>query len=648
MKKSETLNLISDFTDNTEMDFVQCHNGYQALEKAVSEYPEYSSFVLSAVAFSSKKDVFCADLAPAALRVFTAAAQNVGDNEVLDCLKGLFAKNKSFALMCCKNLPAQRPQLAESVFETLMFHAVGIDVNMAYKYRGAIVEAIKNGGRAAEMLDKAMSNPELAPLLYKSLNEIYKSCPETGERILQLLGDEKHLTAENYTAFYNNLETIVLLNETPRENAVYVENYGNATMAERALSLMEEHIKDDENDIKSLSAAYKAAGHIGQIMPEYAERVEALIRSGMGNKNNAKISLKCAYRALGDFEKLRSQVSFHQRVEKEAAEPFGLKNVDQIDNETPCILVLGGDGVRGEKELNGYLGDVYRCLEKAGLQDKVNVYGVVYDFGEFMNLNCSRTKLMEDYKRQVHLKKEMNEDTLDPKYIRDIFDKAILSRISADGKKIDAGKAAANVRGLHILAHCHGAYTALKLEEMMQAKMKELGYTKEERSHIQKQLLVVAQSPYCPLGESKSTFVSFASVRDLEVSHYNNFERALQAVRGSEKIPFSFFAGRRGNLFLADSMGEGADEHNFWGLSPGLQMSKEGQALVCLEHKILLNGVKNSLEPDKEIPDIRELAVDDDNSRQLFDKAVSNGEALYNKMYAISMGVAKYRAQHEK
>lgn len=648
MKKSETLDVISDFTDNAEMDFMQCHDGYLALEKAVAEYPEYSSYVLSAVAFSSKKDVFCADLAPTALRVFAAAAENVGDDEVLDCLKGLFAKNKSFALMCCKDMSARRPRLAESVFETLMSHADGIDANTAYRYGAATVEAVKNGGRAAEMLDKAMSCPQLAPVLYKSLGEIYKSRPETGEPVLQLLGDKRHLTAENYTAFYGNLETIVLLNETPRENAVYAENHGNAALAEKALSLMEEHIKDDENDVKSLSAAYKAAGHIGQIVPEYKERVEALIRSGLEHKNNTKISQKVAYRVLGDFEKLCSRAEIYRRGDKTEDCPYGLAAVSAPDDDKPCILVLGGDGVRSEKALNGYLGDVYRLLEEKNLHEAVNVYGVVYDFGEYTDVKYARTKMMENHHRRIRLSREAPADTLEPEYVKDIFNRFLLPRVSRDGKRLDAETAARNVRGLNIVAHCHGAYTALLLEEMMQKKMKELGYNAEERAAVQKQLLVVAQSPYCPLGESKSTFVSFASARDMETSHYNNFEQALDAIRREEKIPFSYFPDRRGNLFLADTMGAENDEHNFWGFHYNDTIDKQGQALILLESKVLVNGVKNSLTPERGIPETGDLAADDDDSRRLLERAESNGRELYNKMYAVSMAVAKYRAQHEK
>ena len=71
---------------------------------------------------------------------------------------------------------------------------------------------------------------------------------------------------------------------------------------------------------------------------------------------------------------------------------------------------------------------------------------------------------------------ELSPETTDPKYVGEIFDKFLLPRISTDRgrRRLSADEAALRVRRLNIVAHCHGAYTALRLEEMMQEKMKEL------------------------------------------------------------------------------------------------------------------------------------------------------------------------------
>ena len=85
------------------------------------------------------------------------------------------------------------------------------------------------------------------------------------------------------------------------------------------------------------------------------------------------------------------------------------------------VLVLGGDGVRGEKEINGYMSSVYQLLKDNDLEQDVKVCGVVYDFGDFYNQNQARTKMMEKYRRSIKMDKPLSEDTINPKYVKDIF-----------------------------------------------------------------------------------------------------------------------------------------------------------------------------------------------------------------------------------
>ena len=301
-------------------------------------------------------------------------------------------------------------------------------------------------------------------------------------------------------------------------------------------------------------------------------------------------------------------------------------------------LLLGGDGTRSEKALNGYLGDVYRLLKEHGLHEKAAVYGVVYDFGDFMNVGFARRRQMEKYGRNIRIDRELSPETTDPKYVGEIFDKFLLPRISTDRgrRRLSADEAALRVRRLNIVAHCHGAYTALRLEEMMQEKMKELGYTPAERRQVQKQLLIMAQSPYCPLGQSQSTFVSFASVLDDEVSHYNNFEAAIRKINARREIPPCYFPGRQGSLFLVGSMGKDMDQHNFWGFHPSPEMSREGQALATLAAKVLINGVMTASEP---IPSIENLAADTAESRRLFRVMETNGREIYRQITAESVAL---------
>jgi acylphosphatase len=241
---------------------------------------------------------------------------------------------------------------------------------------------------------------------------------------------------------------------------------------------------------------------------------------------------------------------------------------------------------------------------------------------------------MQTHKRNVKIKSTLNDDTMNPRYIKKIFDTAFLPRISdTDGKRISTEEAMQNIRKLNIVAHCHGAYTFLKLEEMMTAKMKELGYTKQEQQQIQKQLLCVAHAPYCPLGISKSTLISFCSAQDDEVSHHNNFQTEIVNLNKQGEMTLSYFPERQGNVFICSSLGDGVEEHNFIGYDINQKgLSNEGKAILALSGKAIVNGVRGSIK-NEPLADIETLICgQDDKCKKIFNKIKENGKAIYNKI----------------
>lgn len=644
MQKSAAYDWLMKFTDGDDLKFDDCFEGYKQLYSALEEYPELSNYTLAAVRDSLKYSGFCPDTAPMAMRLFCKAAEHVKDEKLTSEFDKISEQKPDFAARCVPDLLKTHAYMVQYFFDTTMEHSKDCGPNGGYVFGVAALAAIRSAEQGADkMVDTATKSEDIGASIYSNIDKIYEKHFELGGQLLDIL--EERLTPKKQGDFYKNLAYMAVSNPTIDENTVYVDDSRpiDSTIPERCIELMEKHVDDKDQDHSALSALYKSAGQMRDIFPEYEERLTKVIKKGLEHPKNNKISQKVAYRVLGDYEKLCSKVSVHKRTIKSDENPYGFENVSDVDNEKPCVLALGGDGVRFEKELNGYLGEIYRLMEKHDLQDKVNIYGVIYDFGEYMDVNWARTKLMQEHHRNVR-DKELNAETKDPKYIKDIFDDFIEPRLSNSGRRFSAKKAAKNIRKLQIFAHCHGAYTALKLEEMMQKRMAELGYDKESREFVQKQLLIVTQSPYCPLGCSKSTMVSFASARDFETSHHNNFELALDAVRREEKIPLSYFPDDRGNLFLADNMGKGCDEHNFWGFRVSPMNSEDGAKLVEMEGNVLVNGVKNAVEGKKELGDVKELIADD----ECFETVKANGTKLYNKMYAIAMAVAKYRAEHEQ
>ncbi len=628
MLKNEALGQLSAIADDDNRDFEDFAAAYKTMEEVVKEYPELSHYVLPIVVQTAADKGFNADIRPAAARVFNAAALNLPAEDVVKNVVRAFKRCPPFAYYLMPDLLSGRPELSAALFPEAEAGLAKIEANCVYSAAAAAKAALlcASDREAAAMLDSAFrpakEKEDFSRVLYRSLGQIYSRHPALKEQIFSLLETPRLLKPQNYDAFYSNLGQIGLFDAGERG---------------RVIGLLSSYLQKGDNTPASLTAAYKAVGEMMAAADDKRE-LETVMRTGLQNAANDTVSRKTAWRLLGDYDNLCSRVSFCRRVEKSADNEFGLQRVETIDAGELGVLLLGGDGTRSEKALNGYLGDVYRLLKEHGLHEKAAVYGVVYDFGDFMNVGFARRRQMEKYGRNIRIDRELSPETTDPKYVGEIFDKFLLPRISTDRgrRRLSADEAALRVRRLNIVAHCHGAYTALRLEEMMQEKMKELGYTPAERRQVQKQLLIMAQSPYCPLGQSQSTFVSFASVLDDEVSHYNNFEAAIRKINARREIPPCYFPGRQGSLFLVGSMGKDMDQHNFWGFHPSPEMSREGQALATLAAKVLINGVMTASEP---IPSIENLAADTAESRRLFRVMETNGREIYRQITAESVAL---------
>ncbi len=648
MKKSEAYDWLSIFANENDLTFEDCYYGYQNFDKALDEYPDLSRYVLSAVRSSLRAKGFNSDTMPGAVKCFCKAAKNVEEHKLKEEYEQALSFNDVFAMRCIPGLLETYPELANYFFDKILENIERCDANHMHVYGTAAVKSILvTNNNVDGMLKRAMDNEKINKTIYENAYEIYNVHPELEQMLMTFL--KSNLTSKNYNHFYQNLAYMGICNLGADENTVYIDDSRpiDETMPEKCLVLMEEHVTDESQNCNALAELYRSAGRMLKIFPKYEMRIKALINKGLEHPNNSKISQKVAYETLGEHEKLRSKITVYKRRETSDECPYGIERVEKLDSHKPRVLVLGGDAVRYERQLNGYLGEIYRLMEAHGLQDQVNIYGVVYDFGEYMDVNWSRTKMMHDYHRDVG-DKELNEETKDPKYIKDIFNDFIEPCLCDNGQRFSDKQAVENIRKLQIFAHCHGAYTALKLEEMMQARMEELKYSAESREYIQKQLLIVSQSPYCPLGVSKSTMISFASAWDMEIDHCNLFEKSMRSIIEAENIPLCYFPDERGNLFLTDRMGYGCDDHNFFGFVPSSMHSEDASKMLVMEGNALINGVKNALESTGELGTVKDLVSGEGQEAQWFDEAYENGIKLYNKMYAIAMGVAKYRSDHKK
>lgn len=351
-----------------------------------------------------------------------------------------------------------------------------------------------------------------------------------------------------------------------------------------------------------------------------------------------------------------------QRVEKTPANEHGWKRVDFIDENETCVVVLGGNGTDNDVSASGYAKHVVELLEQYELDDKVNVYSVVYcdeakEADYFMPAllqKRSREQLLSKYGRKdkkpisekekefareaeklfgANVLKPENKEISDPEYIENLFEKTLLYRICENGRKLSVDEAKKRVRKLNFVVHCHGAYVFFKLEELMQKKMAELGYLKKESEDIQKQLLCVAYAPYAPLGVSKSTMISFASVKDDNVWHQNTFHKEIKKINKFKGLKMSYFPDKLGDIFVVSSIlkeDKPKSEHNFPNyITPRLELSEDGELFVRFSRNAVLGGVESSLS-ETPLSDVRTLVCGKGGRLEnSFEECLKNGQEVY-------------------
>lgn len=373
-----------------------------------------------------------------------------------------------------------------------------------------------------------------------------------------------------------------------------------------------------------------------------------------------------------------------ERVDKSAVAPYCINAAEIVSPEETMVLVLGGAGGRGVhlRGYNGYLKKTDDFIkthpELSGKNVRVCV-AVCY-IGRFHNERLAREKLYHEYWQEQYsldmMAKEQKEEILSPCYIKDIFEQAFLPRISRNGGKerLPAEQTARNIRRLNIVTHCHGAYVALRLEQMMLQKMAELGYLPAERKKVVRQLMVLNYAPDCPTEMAESRFISIESAADDHNKYQTVLKEYLQMKlpdfgvlrlperggnvlmctkidkSGIEGNPKKIIVARRideGDLFFSapkPNAGPAPDnetkekvlgEHEFLGFEKASNMSKGAEELQIFANNILKNAVLNSLCQNdasaKALPTVKTLACDTSKQYAAFSRAYLKGWQLHTR-----------------
>ena len=383
-----------------------------------------------------------------------------------------------------------------------------------------------------------------------------------------------------------------------------------------------------------------------------------------------------------------SSIEIGKRTDKTEDNPYGYVKVDSIPKDEVCVLYIGGDGATTDKAANGYAKIIKNEILNE-ISTEIPVYSIKYNFDvhnkslarQIANIR-HRTEVLRSNADIEKTLSEATDEEYNPQYVDELFERAILPRITLHkGKgKLSADEACKRIRKLNIVAHCHGAYTTLKLEEKMQSAMKELGYSEEDRKKIQSQMLVIAHAPACPLGISKSEFISFKSAYDENIPLKNNFfDTYIKSKKQEERKRFyaeqiqnkegiennewfdlkpCFFSKKQGNLFLIKQKYKWNDddgpfsidggEHNDVSYSAGEQIP-EGKLMAYFAKTILQNGIRNSLQQDDEfvpLPPIDDLILSGKPERQekeqnMFEQMKQNGKDFRKEVFQSAVDYHK-------
>ena len=452
-----------------------------------------------------------------------------------------------------------------------------------------------------------------------ALPNMYAKHPALRQEILKTLNNEyfdKHLDI-----FYPVAVQITL----------YASSYAqNSDDRETCLDKINLRVNSKENTPSSLKSAFREMGRlVGADIPNKSY-ISRIIKSAMGNPQNDEESISQAEHILDVKGNLKSNAFICERSAKTSDVPFGIRQTQQIDVETPCVFVLPGDATVSEKELNGYLSDISAFMVQNNLDRTVKVYGAFYDFGEYMNRELAIIKQMEKYHRLRRRSINMEQENINPKYIDVLFDKLLLPRIADEkGKKRNIKDAQRYIRNINFFAHCHGGYVFLKLEEKLEEKMLSLGYTDVERKQIFDNLFCTAFAPFAPMGASKSQMVSFVSADDDVIRQYNNAEFHIRNMAKEGSFQLGYLPKKQGNCFIVSEMSANSNSHNFSGFEKKRgNLTYQGFILMDIMKSTLLSAVRSSIE-NTELPSIRVLAQ---NKFVNFEILEENGRQMWQQI----------------
>ena len=387
----------------------------------------------------------------------------------------------------------------------------------------------------------------------------------------------------------------------------------------------------------------------------------------MTNENSEKTD-NALYKISFDNDAPQGSVSVVSQINITGSAFIFLPGNDLAYNHPAQIETLGNSDVKSLANVAKH------CLETTHISKDIiqqtPFYAIAYYTPYPFSEEDARTLLLKKHGRTnlpestIRGHDGFSKEEENPTYIENLYNQIIAPRVSRlNGKvKLNTQTAAQNVAQLVFFAHCHGAYTLLKLEELMKQKMQNLGYSNDEIIQIQKHITAITYAPACPLGVSKMNIISFRTLGDDTLPGGNNLnnymsilmdeDRAyrkdinLEKKATSENHPFnfklSFYPGKLGNIFVIKEKYTYKPEKGYEGWNDHNKPFAEGdnddaKTLQQIMRRCIANAILHAHKQQKKLLEplsAKELAVGEASQNKeidnlIFEQACSAGKKQY-------------------
>jgi len=233
-------------------------------------------------------------------------------------------------------------------------------------------------------------------------------------------------------------------------------------------------------------------------------------------------------------------IRIYEKICKTELNQYGITEIQDKDvfKKGPCIITIIAGPIY-LKNINGSLRQVANLVNPDidnNYDPERRILGL--GFGEYK----------PEYERFTRINPTEEE-------LEDFMQKYFYSLIKENNKKIDLFKAMKNMRNITFVTYCNGTIVFKKIEDKLDKKMKELGYTKSEISLILSQICLAAISGLVIKKKGTNALaITFGDVLD------SDFEKNKDIFNNNEAITENGYIQYQGSIGFG-IIGDG--DHSF-------------------------------------------------------------------------------------